>query len=410
MPKLIDPDWVSRAPKLRHVAPFDGIRGFGVLFVMVAHALPKGTMSFTVWVDVFFVISGFLITSLLLQEHRNTGTVNVRKFYARRILRLLPALYVMLAGTGLIVLLIKVTDGHVSDPANQTLRSFVKEAVSAVLYVYNLVFPVRDGPWVDHLWTLSVEEQFYIVIGLVALFLIARGGIRVTIVALVALVAALQVSRALLVPSHEVAAAIWVQRPDSLMVGMLGAFASAFLPDPIPERTRRRLKAAGWVGLVALLVAMWTSTGVAVELGLDHPYTPPDYQALLARGATPSGFYWVQWGHTVANWSMFFITLCAFRVADWGPNRFLSFKWWVTIGGTLSYSLYIWHAPVQTLLHAYLPDLGRVPSVVLGCTLPFLVAIPSYRYVEVRALRLKDRFAVEVSKPVPAAAGEATTP
>jgi len=57
MPKLIDREWVSKAPRLRHVAPFDGIRGFGVLFVMIGHALPKGTLSFAAWVDVFFVIS-----------------------------------------------------------------------------------------------------------------------------------------------------------------------------------------------------------------------------------------------------------------------------------------------------------------------------------------------------------------
>ena len=99
MPQVIERGWVSKAPRLRHVAPFDGIRGFGVIGVMAGHALPDATLSFSAIVDVFFVISGFLITTLLLQEHRDTGRVDVRKFYARRILRLLPALYVMLAGS-----------------------------------------------------------------------------------------------------------------------------------------------------------------------------------------------------------------------------------------------------------------------------------------------------------------------
>ena len=108
MPQVIERGWVSKAPRLRHVAPFDGIRGFGVIGVMAGHALPDATLSFSAIVDVFFVISGFLITTLLLQEHRDTGRVDVRKFYARRILRLLPALYVMLAGSVVVGVLVKV--------------------------------------------------------------------------------------------------------------------------------------------------------------------------------------------------------------------------------------------------------------------------------------------------------------
>lgn len=401
MPKLIDRDWVSRAPKLRHVAPFDGIRGVGVMMVMVGHALPKGTLSWAAWVDVFFVLSGFLITTLLLQEHRNTGRVDVRKFYARRLLRLLPALYVMLIGTGLVVLLIEVTGAHVADPARQTVRAFVKEAAAAVLYVYNWAFPARDGPWVDHLWTLSVEEQFYIVVGLVALLAIVRGGIRLVAAGLVIGIAAVQLSRFAVAPASELAAAVWIQRPDALMVGVLGAIVSAAIPDPITPRVRRVLLACGWVAVVVFPVTMMASTGVADALGVGQAYLPDDWRRTMTDGSA-TGLYWIQWGHSVAVWCALAFTLCAFRVSDWGVGRLLSAKWLVTVGGMLSYSLYIWHVPVQTLVHAFLPDLGRIPSVVLGTTLPFLVAVPSYRYVELRALRLKDRFAVEVSKPVPA--------
>ena len=407
MSKIIDRGWSSRAPKLRHVAPFDGIRGVGVIAVMASHSLPYGTLSFAVWVDVFFVISGFLITTLLLQEHRNTGNVDIKKFYARRLLRLLPSLYVMLAGDLVVGLLIKWQ----GEMGARTLKGLVKEVVVAVLYCYNIFFPVHDGPWIDHVWTLSIEEQFYLVIGVVALLGVVQGGVKVIIGTLIALVGAIQVSRFFLAPGPlgTGAAAVWVQRPDSLMIGMLGAFASAHLPDPIPERAQRVLKAAGTLGAVVLIFAMWASTGWMKELGWDHEFVPKNFRELLQTGGKPTGFYWIQWGHTAAAWSMLFITFAAFRVPDWKLNRFLSWKPWVWVGGTMSYTLYLWHVPVQELVKAFFPDLPQAALLLLGVTLPFLAAYPAYRVVETRALKIKDRFAVERSKDLPQTPTEVTS-
>lgn len=393
--------WVSRAPRLRHVAPFDGIRGFGVIGVMAGHALPDATLSFSAIVDVFFVISGFLITTLLLQEHRDTGRVDVRKFYARRILRLLPALYVMLAGTVVIGVAIKAM-GH-NTPV-QTLSALAKEVVASALYVHNLVYPANDGPWIDHLWTLSIEEQFYLAIGLVALVFIVKGRIRSVTAILVALTAAVQLSRMFVIagPLKEVAGAVWLQRPDSLMVGMLGAIVSAHIPEDVPERTRKVLGAAGYVAIPVLFFSVWASTGLMRTLGWDHPYVPENFRDQLASGTRPSGVHWFQWGNTAASWAMVTITLCAFRLPNWLPNRFLSIKAWVWTGGLLSYSLYLWHVPIQELLHGPLGlDRnglgGSVPRpvwVALAILTPFLVAYPSYKLVETRAIKIKNRFSV----------------
>ena len=82
--------FVSSAPKLGLVGGFDGIRGIGVMMVLVGHALFVYFESLVTIVDTFFVLSGFLITTLLLQEHRNTGDIGLRKFYARRAVRLRP--------------------------------------------------------------------------------------------------------------------------------------------------------------------------------------------------------------------------------------------------------------------------------------------------------------------------------
>ena len=400
--EVIERGWVSKAPKLRHVAPFDGIRGFGVIGVMIGHALPEATLSFSAIVDVFFVISGFLITTLLLQEHRDTGGVNVRKFYARRIIRLLPALYVMLAGTVVIAVSIKLmgqlgamtVDGA---PLPATLGSLAKEIVASVLYIHNIVYPFNGGPWIDHLWTLSIEEQFYLIIGVVAFLFIARGRVKLVAGGLVALVALIQISRLFLAPGPfgTVAGAAWIQRPDSLMVGMLGAIASAFLADPIPPRVRRALAIAGYVSIPVLFFSVWSSTGLARTLGFHLPYAPENYLELLRTGQRPNDFYWIQFGNTAASWSMVTITMCAFRLPEWLPNRFLSLKAWVWTGGLLSYSLYLWHVPIQQFMRAILPvDFPRPVWVVLAVSVPFAVAYPTYRFVEVRALAIKDRFAV----------------
>ncbi len=403
MPQVMERGWVSKAPRLRHVAPFDGIRGFGVVGVMAGHALPFATLSFSAIVDVFFVISGFLITTLLLQEHRDTGGVDVRKFYARRLLRLLPALYVMLAGTAVIAIIIKAT-GHMR--VDQTLGGLAKEMVASVLYIHNIVYPSNNGPWIDHLWTLSIEEQFYLVIGVVALIFIVKGRIKAVTTLLLVGIALVQLSRLFVVagPLKAVAGAVWIQRPDSLMVGMIGAIISAHLADPMSERTKRTLSTLGYIAIPILFFSVWASTGLMRTLGWNHPYIPEDLRAMLDAGQRPKDFYWFQWGNTAASWSMMTITLCAFRIPEWLPNRFLSIKAWVWTGGLLSYSLYLWHVPIQELVAALLGIErdndglgGSVPRfvwVALAITVPFLVAYPSYKFVETRAMKIKNRFSV----------------
>lgn len=401
--------WVSKAPRLRHVAPFDGMRGVGVLGVMLGHSLPTDSLSFSAIVDWFFVVSGFLITTLLLQEHRDTGGVHVRNFYARRVFRLIPGLVAMLIGTAAIAVVIKAT-GNLE--GGETLSGLAKEIVASLFYVHNIAYPTNNGPWIDHLWTLSIEEQFYLVIGVLAFVFISRGRIKLVTVALIVLTAVIQLSRLFFEagPFGEVAGAVWLQRPDSLMVGMLGAIISAHIPDPMSDRTRRTMSIAGWLGVVGLLVAVLASTkGPLNPFGFDHPYLPERAHDLLRSGERPSGFYWVQWGNTLGSWSAVAITMCAFRVPEWGANKFLSLKFFVWTGGLLSYSLYLWHVPVQRLLRAILgvdhDGTGGIPQglwVVLAVAAPFAIAYPSYLFVEKRALKFKDRFAVKVPPRAPA--------
>jgi peptidoglycan/LPS O-acetylase OafA/YrhL len=430
--KVTDREWVSKAPKLRHVPAFDWIRGFGIFGVMIGHSFPFETLSFAAIVDIFFVISGFLITSLLLQEHRGHGRIDLKKFYARRSLRLLPLLYVVLvvvAVAGVIAKFTGLLDGTVF-----TLKELAKESVSAGLYVHNIIFPTLGGAWHGHLWTLSVEEQFYLVVGVLMVFGLTRGWIKQVTWMLIAAVVLIQVSRlfAIAGPFKGLAFAVWIQRPDSLMIGMLAAIANAYIPEPLSDRARGLLKLGGWLGAVGIFVAVWASTAFARnQLHWVVQFWPGDVnfsrnpQGQIDQLFAQSGWrlhmgrvYWLQWGFTLANWSFFFVTLAAFRVDNWWPNKVMSWKPLVWIGGALSYGLYIWHYPIQHFLRMamgttqdacgdhvnlttcragddYRLHVNPVIQLLLDCLLPFLIAIPTYYLVERKALTIKNRFQVE---------------
>jgi peptidoglycan/LPS O-acetylase OafA/YrhL len=144
-------------------ADIEGLRGIAVLLVVLAHAGVPWLAGGYVGVDVFFVISGFLITTLLLREAERTGRISVRRFYARRALRLLPAAALVLVVTLVAVrLFLPVT----------RLGEFVKDALSATAYTANLRFAHTGTDYLNadqtpspfqHFWSLAVEEQFYLV-------------------------------------------------------------------------------------------------------------------------------------------------------------------------------------------------------------------------------------------------------
>ena len=144
----------------RNIPSLDGLRGVSILLVILGHA--RGTAGFPSWipsfmtehaalgVQIFFVISGYLITTLILDEERKTGRISLKLFYARRTIRIFPPFYLFL-----FVLTIGVWAGMLQLPKYNLLF--------AAAYMMNVV-PVGIGTWVTgHLWSLSAEEQFYLV-------------------------------------------------------------------------------------------------------------------------------------------------------------------------------------------------------------------------------------------------------
>jgi peptidoglycan/LPS O-acetylase OafA/YrhL len=403
--------FVSSAPKLGLVPGFDGFRGTGMLLVMLVHATGPLLESWATMVDSFFVLSGFLITTLLLQESRTTGGISMRKFYARRATRLFPSLWLFVG-----VWLVISTIATVAGLDVLSLRDVGADALAVVGYVYHLFFPVglatiapdvQEVRTMWHLWTLSVEEWFYLVIPVTVLFCIRRGWIRQLGIMMVAGAAAIGVARFFaitgffqdsegMLPGIRLA---FLQRPDGLMIGVALAVVNAYMTTAFIERHRRRVLALATVAAAVWAVTLNAGSEAIGRLGLPHlPYLP----------STPEGFnrqdmmetlYWFRFGHTVCIFSFAVMTFALVHYWDWWLSRFWSAGAFQYVG-RLSYTLYIWHGlPFLIVLGltggeeaSTAVTLLRIPVMF---ALTFLVAIPVYRYVEMPALRLKLRFSSE---------------
>ena len=150
-------------PKLGHIPAFDGFRGLFVLQVVLYHALVTDFLEGSpIIIDWFFVASGFLITSLLLDERRATDNTDLRRFYQRRALRLFPAMYLMIA-VATVILIIAV---NFVPAAQEQLGDWWIEPLAAATYCYYIVAAFMPGTLdgvLGHTWSLTVEEQFYFI-------------------------------------------------------------------------------------------------------------------------------------------------------------------------------------------------------------------------------------------------------
>ena len=163
------------AGEMGYLPGLDGLRALAIIGVLLYHAgidwLPGGFLG----VDVFFVISGFLITSLVLEEYDRSGRIDFKRFYLGRARRLLPAVVVLLIVVGIAVLFVY----------QDALSAFRQDALATIFYVNNWWYVLVDQsyfesmgrpPLLKHLWSLSVEEQFYLIWPVVALLLVRSGG------------------------------------------------------------------------------------------------------------------------------------------------------------------------------------------------------------------------------------------
>ncbi len=335
----------------------EGMRAVAILLVLVYHAglpfLPGGFVG----VDVFFVISGFLITGLLIKELETKGRVSLPRFYARRAKRLLPA-------TALVLVVTTVLTWMTASVVHW--RTFGFDIVGAALYVVNWVLAGRAVDYlaedvgvspVQHFWSLAVEEQFYIVwpVLLVAVgwWVARRRSVSLrpvmTVAILLIVVPSFLWSLHLTGADPQRAFFVSTTRLWELGVGAfvaIGAMQWERLPRPFSV-------VLGWAGLAAVVLS-----GVVIDAR-----TPwPGYHALLPTLGSAA------------------VIVAGFSSGPGGPTRILSRPFMVWVGG-LSYSLYLWHWPLLVSADAHWGGLTPLT----GTLVALLSVVPAWlslRYVE----------------------------
>lgn len=325
----------------------DGIRGVAILLVLVGHLVPYGASFSKPGVTVFFGLSGYLITRLLIGEWEQRGGINLRAFYIRRFFRLAPALLVVLA----VVVAWCMTWGVYESRLG-------RDALSVLVYISNWSITDADFTYpLRHMWSLSVEEQFYFVWPIVVA-LLARQRKRLAILTWAAMSASLIWAIVLAVGgSDEI-----TYRSDTAAMLLLIGCAGALLEASNRARWMRRL--GPWLLFVSILAVPFCY----VVLHVPNRWVDATVEPFVAAGAV----------------------VAAIGARD---SRILRAKPLVWLG-LASYSLYLWQTPVTFNGVFHLP--APVQLVVI-----LLLAWLSLRFIENPLRRRGRRVAARLEAPPP---------
>jgi peptidoglycan/LPS O-acetylase OafA/YrhL len=350
------------------VPGLDGIRALAVTTVIVFHLLPGTLIGGYLGVDIFFVVSGFLITTLLLRERVATGRISLRGFWVRRARRLLPALAVLLLACCAAALFV----------GGDVLVGLGTQVLAAVTFSSNWVFIAQGASYFDetlpelfrNLWSLAVEEQFYIVWPLLVVLVLVRIP---------------RWSRLVLIAALAVASAVWMgltysavdptrvyYGTDTHAFGLaVGAFLAVLMlgrgvvtvgDTPVGLTSRPARWLLGLTGLLAI------GALIALSVVMDGDL------ALVYRG----GLALVAVLSAVAIAALLVPGSLLGRALEFAPIR------WV---GLRSYGLYLWHWPVFVLVSASYPVGPRegVDAIIRGAIallITVVAAALSYRFIE----------------------------
>lgn len=326
---------------LRYMPALDGLRAIAVGLVFVTHALPSAPFPGGLGVDIFFVISGYLITRILLAELDRSGQVDLKAFYIKRALRLYPALLFM-AMTFLTLFFLLRRGVPVTE---------IETTAIALAYLSN-IWMTFTGDYlghVTHTWSLAMEEQFYLIWPLVLLILVRLLSRRRAIAVLAAMALVSLTGWGLTgndYPYHP------LTRTGGLLIGCVVAFLVERRPWQSPVLAQVALVLFGT--LVLAEYAHWAT----------REFTLPAVSLILP-----------------------FIILHA-SFGDGWMVRALSVRPLVHLGAR-SYGIYLWHYPILSAL----TSLGVVgpTGLLVACAMTYLTAATSFRWVELPVLRFKNR-------------------
>lgn len=346
----------SAKAKAGYAPGLDGVRAIAVLVVLVAHFGLAHIIPGGFGVTIFFFISGFLITRLLIAERENSGKVQFGKFYVRRALRLLPALFAFLAITTLMFMPFGI--------APTLLETF-----SAAFYLHNYfslatehLGIVSHMPW-GHLWSLAVEEHFYIFYPLLFAALPKR--------------------------SHMLAALAFII-VGCLAWRLIAIYGLHFPLDYPYKASDARLDSIGWGCLLAVtldaagkdswmkkLIGLWPTLLAGALLAASFLLRSDEFRETIRYSMQGAAMF-------VGILNLFFwrpLSFCT-GILETAPLRFI---------GRLSYSLYLWHMPIADYLGHTIKDAGPMLMIV-GFAGSFVAACLSYYLIERPFLGLRQKF------------------
>lgn len=351
-------------PHMGYEPSLDGIRAFSVIAVMLYHAniawLPGGFLG----VEVFFVVSGFLITSLLIEERESTQRIDLKQFWIRRARRLLPALVVMLS----------VTAVCVAFYATDSAPDFRRDMLPSLGYFSNWwqiyavdtpYFAASSLPVLRHLWSLAVEEQWYLIWPLLFALLFGAKWMRSKIsgALLIAFSGAIMFTTALgFVQDDETRTNFLYLSTITRSSGLLLGAAVAMLWRP----WRKNSLPSWWRSSIADALAIASIAVIGVLMATVHVTDSRLYQGGLAATTVASAV----------------IVAVVMRPTGLIVKRFFSQDFFVEIGRR-SYGLYLWHWPIFVVTHAR--DSGNRLAVAIALTI--IINEFVYQYVEIPTRR-----------------------
>lgn len=349
--------------KLGHRPELDGVRGISILLVLMLHLGFSFIRGGFLGVDIFFVLSGFLITSLLVQEANTKGSISLKKFYIRRALRLGPAVLVFMLGTGIYALFFL---------SQEQARLTYQGILLTLSYVSNWVFAFNEDVKVGPLgitWSLAIEEQFYLLWPLIMVLLLKlKVRRRVILLMTVLTIVAIALHRKLLMEGGVRIERMYYAtdtRADALLIGCLVALLLSWNLLPRSEVLR-------WVMNILATLGACTIAWLAI--------TTTSHDLFLYAG-----------GFTLVSLSVGAILIVLML---WPPPPVLAalrvkpLRWI----GKVSYGLYLWHWPVREFVCPNV-DTASPVRIIAAVVIASGITALSYYLVEKRFLKMKERFA-----------------